>query len=183
MSDKVEEIQIQLKRMDQKKRILMDFIRSLPEEKYRQQPDPKTWSVGQVANHLYLSEKLSLAYLRKKLSYPDTIPGFSIKSWWGLSLVKLVLRTSFKVKAPPKINMWDDQEILSPEELNKNWDQLRKELTSVIMEHMPVFNTHLVYNHPYAGRMTFNQMLIFFNHHIAHHIRQARSIFNKLGTK
>src|SRR5258706_8366718 len=112
MPNNVEKIKIQMKRLDQKKLLLMNFIHSISEEKYRRQPDPHTWSIGQVANHLYLSEQLSLAYLRKKLSYPDTIPVFSLKSWWTLFYVNFILWTNIKVKAPPKINMWTEQEVL-----------------------------------------------------------------------
>jgi len=181
MSNTDQGIQIQLKRMDHKKQVLMDLIRSLPDERYKRQPDQNTWSVGQVANHLYLSERFSLAYLNKKLSYPGMIPGFRMKSWWSLFLVKFILWSHLKVKAPTKINMWGEQEVLSPEELDKRWNILRNELASVIGENQPRFGTHLVYNHPFAGRMTMNQMLIFFNHHMAHHLRQARRIIRKIS--
>ncbi len=174
-------IQMQLKRMDLKKLFLMDLIRSLPDEQYRRQPDQNSWSVSQVANHLYLSERFSLAYLKKKLSYPDTIPCFSFKSWWSLFLVKFTLWSPLKVKAPTTINMWSEQEVLSPEELDKRWNVLRTELASLISENQPRFRTHLVFNHPFAGRMTMKQMLIFFNHHMAHHLRQAGRIVRKIS--
>jgi uncharacterized damage-inducible protein DinB len=181
MSNDVKGIQIQIKHLDQKKHLLMNLISSLSEEKYRTQPDPNTWSIGQIANHLYLSELLSTTYLRKKLSYPDTIPAFSIKSWWSLFWVKFILWTNFKVKAPPKINMWDNQEVLLPQELDIKWNQLRTELVEIILDHLPQFNSHLVYNHPFAGRMTMKQMLIFFNHHMYHHLRQAKQILRKIS--
>ncbi len=159
----------------------MDLIRNLPAQIYYRQPDQKTWSIGQVANHLYLSESLSLAYLKKKLSYPDTIPGFSIKSFWSLFFVNFTLWTPIKVKAPAKINMWDKQEVLSPDELEHKWNAVRKDISDTIMENLPGFKTHLVYRHPYAGRMTMKQMLIFMNHHIAHHLRQARKIIKRIS--
>ena len=174
-------IQKQLDRMDQQKQVLMDLIRTLPDEKYRRQPHRDSWSVGQVANHLYLSESLSLAYLKKKLSYPETIPGFNLKSWWAVFLVKFTLWVNVKVKAPAKIDMWGEQEVLSPEELNQKWNLERKEMQSVISLHLPQFSSHLVYNHPFAGRMTMRQMLIFMNHHFHHHLRQVRRIINKIS--
>src|SRR4030095_16373174 len=173
-------IQIQFDRMDQKKRKLMDLIRPLPDEIYRRQPDSSKWSIAQIANHLFLSEQLSLAYLRKKLSYPDTIPPFSIRSWWALFQTVFILRIDIKVKAPPKINMWGDQEIFSPDELDQRWNMLRQEMASLINEHQSRFSRHLVYNHPFAGRMTMTQMLMFFNHHIAHHLRQIQNLIKKI---
>jgi len=174
-------IQKQLDRMDQQKQVLMDLIRTLPDKNYRRQPHESSWSVGQVANHLYLSESLSLAYLKKKLSYPETIPGFNLKSWWAVFLVKFTLMTNIKVKAPAKINMWGEQEVFSPEVLNQKWDLVREEMRSVISQHLPGFRSHLVFNHPFAGRMTMRQMLIFINHHISHHLRQVRRIIKKIS--
>ena len=174
-------ILLQLKRMDQKKQVLLDLVRTLPDERYRLQPDPQSWSPGQIANHLYLSERYSLAYLKKKLSYPDTIPPFRLKSCWSLFLVKFTLWTPVKVKAPNTINMWNDQEVLSPDELDHHWIPVRAELTNLILEHLPGFRTHLVYNHPFAGRMTFKQMLIFFNHHLSHHLRQIKRTIRKIN--
>lgn len=174
-------IKIQFKRMDQKKQDLMNIIRSLPVENYLQNPDPKSWSIGQIANHLYLSERLSLAYLTKKLSYPDTIPPFSIKSWWSLYTVNFILWSPFKIKAPPAINMWKDIEVLNPDDLDSKWNLVRNDLAALIEEHRPWFHHHLVFNHPLSGRMTMTQMLIFFNHHIAHHIRQIKRSLRKIN--
>ncbi len=176
-----QKINIQLERLDQKKQALMDIIRSLPPEMYLLNPDPGTWSVGQVANHLYLSERLSLAYLNKKMSYIDTIPPFSIKSWWALYSVNFILWSPFKIKAPPSINMWKDIEILSPDDLDTKWNMLRKDLAVFITQHQPAFHSHLVFNHPISGRMTMTQMLIFFNHHFAHHLRQIHRVIKKFS--
>jgi hypothetical protein len=83
------------------------------------------------------------------------------------------------VKAPPAINMWNDIEILSPDDLDIKWDKVRTDLTALILEHYPRFHSHLVFNHPLSGRMTIRQMLIFFNHHLAHHLRQMRRVIRK----
>lgn len=181
MSNNDQKIKQQFERLHQKKQILMNLIRDLSPESYLRHPDPNTWSAGQIANHLYLSERLSLAYIKKKLSYPDTIIPFSIKSWWSLYSVNFILWSPIKVKAPAQINMWKDIEVLSPDQLNAKWDLVRKELTEVIAEHQPRFKDHLVFNHPLSGRMTMTQMLIFFNHHMAHHIRQMKRILKKTG--
>ncbi|MEP6793598.1 MAG: DinB family protein [Saprospiraceae bacterium] len=181
MSNTEQKIKIQLERMDRKKQALMNIIRALPVENYLKNPNPESWSVGQIANHLYLSERLSLAYLKKKLSYPDTIPPFSIKSWWSLYAANFILWSPFKVKAPPAINMWKDIEILSLKDLDTKWSQVRKELATLIAENLLGFHHHLVFNHPLSGRMTMTQMLIFFNHHMAHHLRQARRTIRKIS--
>jgi hypothetical protein len=96
-------------------------LQSLTTAQYSQQPDAQTWSVGQVAQHLYLSERNSLAYLKKKLSYPDTVPMYHPKSWGGVWLIKLVYLFHYKIKAPDSINMWKISEVMTQEELKAKW--------------------------------------------------------------
>lgn len=162
--------------LEDRKQELFTLLDRLPDNLYYQQPAQLSWSIGQVINHLYWSERNSLAYLKKKLSYPDSVPRYHWKSWAGILLIKLVFLTRFKVKAPASIDMWQVEKIFSPTALKTNWDDLRKELKAFIDQHQPVFGRHLAFRHPFAGRMTMYQMLIFFNDHIRHHQRQIRKI-------
>ena len=82
----------------------------------------------------------------------------------------------YKWKAPKAINMWEQQTILSPDELDKKWSALRQNLITFLETHQENFGKHLVYRHPYAGRMTMQQMLIFLNDHMAHHVKQIKKI-------
>jgi uncharacterized damage-inducible protein DinB len=166
--------------MEVKKQEIMKLLGSLSPEQYHLQPDPASWSMGQVANHLYLSERNSLAYLRKKLSYPDQVPGYSPKSWAGIGMIKLAYLFHFKIKAPESINMWKVGMAMPFEELKLKWDELRREMISYIEQQEPVFGHHLAFRHPFAGRMTMHQMLIFMNDHIRHHQAQINRIQQKL---
>jgi len=180
MTGQAKQIHHEFQRLEQKKKDLFTQIASLSDEKYRQQPSPGRWSVAQAANHIYLSEQLSTAYIRKKLSYPDTLLPFQVKSWGGVFLIKLVLWTSYKRKAPVNINMWEQQTILSQADLEQHWSSLRAEMITLIEKHQPAFGSHMVYRHPFAGRMTMRQMLIFFNDHMAHHIKQINRITREI---
>ncbi len=171
----------QMGRMTSRRDKIFDILASVTTEQYHQQARPDQWTLLQIANHLYLSERLSLAYLRKKMSYPDTIPAYSISSWKTYYLVKLILNTPKKVKAPPPIDMWTQTEILDPESLKIKWNELHQELSGYIGEHFSRFGSHLVFNHPFAGRMTMRQMLMFFCDHMDHHIRQMKRIREKVS--
>jgi hypothetical protein len=170
----------QFKKLEKKKKVLMEKIAALTDERYLRQPSSGGWSVAQAANHIYLSEQLSMAYIRKKLSYPDSLQRFQFRSWPAVWLLKFALWSPYKRKAPQNINMWGNQPILSMEELDKNWDTLRKDMITLIDQYQPSYGKHMVYRHPYAGRMTMHQMLIFFNDHMAHHIRQIDKIISKV---
>jgi uncharacterized damage-inducible protein DinB len=171
----------QFNKLEEKKKKLMHLLLTLPGDMYTKQPSSHQWSVAQAANHIFLSEKLSLAYLKKKLAYPDAIPRYHPKSWGGVLLVKLVFMTNYKWKAPQAINMWEAQQVLSPAELEQKWNSLREELISFLEKHSPSFGKHLVFRHPYAGRMTMTQMLIFMNDHMGHHLKQINRILKQNG--
>jgi uncharacterized damage-inducible protein DinB len=180
MDNRITRIRRQYHRLERKRDLLMKEVQSCSPEDYLRQPTPDQWSIGQVANHLFLSEKLSLGYLRKKLSYPETVPRFQFRSWWGIGLIKIVFFLQVKVKAPGPINMWEEQDVLSASALEEQWGQLREELISFIEQHDAAFGSHLAYRHPFAGRMTMYQMLIFLNDHMAHHLRQVRRTVRKI---
>jgi hypothetical protein len=179
MSGKMNEVHRQFQKLELKREKLMRQILPLTETEYTKQPSPGSWSAIEAANHVYLSEKLSLAYLKKKMAYPDTIPPFHFKSWGGVLLIKLVLGTGYKWKAPESIDMRHQQPVLTPAELSLQWPLQRKELLSFIESHQATFGSHLVYRHPYAGRMTMHQMLIFLNDHFGHHMKQIDRILRK----
>lgn len=172
---------LQFEKMERKKQAVLGLIRTLPADKYYKQPHPQSWSPAQVANHLFLSEKLSFAYIKKKMMYPDTIPPYHFKSWLSIYYLKLVFGSFIKTKAPPGINMWEQQPILLPDVLEKQWHELRDEMAAYFETTYPQFKNHLVYNHPFAGRLTMRQMLIFFNGHISHHICQLKRIIRELN--
>lgn len=163
-------------RLELKKSKLMTSLSSLSTEIYFKQPTPKRWSIAQVANHLYRSEKLSLAYLTKKMSNPDSIPKFHFKSWGTLVALKVSLYSPFKFKAPSAINMWKDQPIHNPHVLHEKWDASRVALIHFIRQYQPDFGSHLIYKHPVAGRMTMYQTLIFLNDHMNRHLKQMDQI-------
>jgi uncharacterized damage-inducible protein DinB len=170
-------------KLEEQKKSLMHLISTLTDENFTRQPSPDSWSVAQAANHIFMSEQLSTAYIRKKLSYPDTLQRFQFRSWPAVWLLKFVLWSPYKRKAPQAINMWDNQTILSREDLDVKWSALRKDMITLIDEHQPTFGKHMVYRHPYAGRMTMHQMLIFFNDHMAHHIRQVNKIMKAINSE
>ena len=170
----------EFQQLELRKKEIMEILSALPQELYARNPNPGTWSPAQVANHLYRSEKLSLAYLKKKLSYPDSVPKYHPRSWLGIGLIRFVYVTGYKIKAPEMIDMWKIQEVLGLEELNEQWTALRKEMFLFIEANFPAFGSHLAFRHPFAGRMTFYQMLLFFNTHVHHHQRQLKRILLQL---
>ena len=152
----------------------MQSIRSLPPTQYHQTPGPSAWSAGQIANHLYLSERLSMAYVHKKMQYPDTIPPYRPGSWLGVWSIRLASVSPFRFQAPKAIDMRGDQKVMDPGQLDQAWSQLRMEMITALTAYSEQVGNRLVYRHPKAGRMTLHQMLLFFKIHLRHHHKQLR---------
>lgn len=169
-------IRHQFERIDRRTKIIFGLLQSVTPDQYHTHPHPGQWTMLQIANHLYLSERSSLLYLRKKMSYPETLPSYSVFSWKTYFMVWLVLNTPKKIKAPAAIDMWTQTKILEPPSLEIKWNELHQELSAFIEEQYPKFGRHLVFNHPFAGRLTMRQMLMFFCDHMDHHIRQMRRV-------
>ncbi len=180
MSGDLKQVESQFLKLDRKQKELFPLISTISEKAYYTQPTSNSWSIAQAANHLYLSESSSLSYLKKKMAYPTTIPHYQIKSWGALAALKFSFSSPFKFKAPPKINMWDDQPILSQTDLIEKWTALRITLFEFIRLHQPEFGSHLVFKHPFVGRLTMYQMLIFLNDHMRRHQKQMYQISQKL---
>lgn len=180
MDTRLNAIHAQFDKLEIKKRDLLNHLQNYTSYLYEKQPDSKTWSIGQVAQHVYLSERNSLLYLKKKLSYPDSVPTYNLKSWGGVWLIKLVYFFEFKIKAPDSINMWKVNELMTFEDLKVKWGELRKELIAFIEKNEPAFGKYLAFRHPFAGRMTMYQMLIFMNDHLRHHELQIQKILRMM---
>ena len=178
MSDPLPSIQRQLHRLQLQKQNLFGILNALPVEDFFRQPDANRWSIGQIANHLYLSERNSMAYLKKKLSYPDTVPRFHFKSWGGIILIRLVFGLHIRIKAPDSINVWKMDNLLSRDELEQKWNELRQDMKDYLELQVPVFKNKLAYRHPFAGRMSMHQMVMFLNDHFRHHQRQINRVLS-----
>jgi len=174
-------IQRRIESLDKKTKDLFLEMESLSPALLTRKPEPGYWSALEALNHIYLGEKLSLEYVRYKLTRPDTIPARRPDAWLRTLMLKWILYSPLKVKSPPQINMRNEQPLLSLFELHKAWADLRTDLSRILEEHEIPLRNSLTYKQPYAGRMTLNQMLIFFEDHLVHHTRQIRQIIRRIS--
>jgi predicted DNA-binding protein YlxM (UPF0122 family) len=78
--------------------------------------------------------------------------------------------------------MRHQQPVLSYHELSEKWSVSRAALYQFIINNHKAFGTHLAYKHPFAGRMTMYQMLIFLEDHMTHHMKQIEKIVRQLSS-
>jgi uncharacterized damage-inducible protein DinB len=175
-------IQRRLDRLETKTRSLLQLLENIPPELLTKQPAPDSWSALQALNHVYLGEKLSQQYLHYKFTKPETIPPLLPDAWVRILALKWILRSRMKYKSPIPINMWGDQQILGIPELRSAWKELRADLKAILEDKEEEFMYRLPYKQPFAGRMSLNQMLIFFDCHLDHHTRQIREILARVSS-
>ncbi|MFN0214807.1 MAG: DinB family protein [Saprospiraceae bacterium] len=153
---------------------LLNELKPFDNERLNRKPANGGWSAIQTLHHLMLVEENSMAYLRKKLSFNTPIEKAGIGAWWRSLLLKAVLRIPVKFKAPISAGNERIPEQDTLEEVQLRWNKIRNEW-QVFFEELPdELLEKAVYRHPRAGRLSWLQMLNFFNAHFKRHREQVR---------
>ncbi len=143
-------------------------------------PAPGQWSIVEILTHLYTSERLSIAYIKKKSQGIHQLKNAGLQQSLMLPILKISQRLPFKFKAP-KVVVENTPEAMPLETLLEQWNLLRIELKSHL-EHLGDAHVHkLVYKHPVAGRLSVVQAMQFFAEHITHHKAQIKRTLKSLN--
>lgn len=175
-----EKLVARLNDMNKELNRLLEDLRAYSNERLNEQPDEDSWSVVQVLSHLYLAEKGSFNYIKKKVHYSDGLSQTDLGAKARSMLLKFYLKTPFKFKAPEVVNT-TGQEETNYWELARRYDNLRKELLVFMENDVPdgVLNKQL-YKHPIAGRTDLKGMLGFFDQHFRRHRKQIYRTLKKI---
>lgn len=130
-------------------------------------PEPDSWSVRDVAHHLMLVEKNILIRLEK--SAPLGKPG--LKDRVLHFVVKTVLRTGIKVKAPSKAVKPTDPIELA--DLKEQWSSCRAGIRKRLLASAA---GESVMAHPIAGPLDSLAGFEFLLMHVRHHMKQVGRI-------
>ncbi len=164
-----------VRRIEMQREWIGDYIRNINSDQLNASPAPGKWSALEIIRHLYLSEKLTLDYLKKKWSYSPRLKTAGIFTWLRFQALIIGMRQpTIKLNAPAAARV--SKEIFNPGILMADWMTMRKELFEFIHA-LPedVFDKEF-YKHPVAGKMKLDHMLKFFYHHTARHIGQMKKI-------
>lgn len=153
------------------------------EERLNSRPADGGWSAIQTMYHLILSEELSLAYVRKKLSFNPTFQTADISADGRSFLLWLSLSSPFKFKAPPAISKEHLPEQASLASARERWLKIRAEWTDFLTQMPDELLDKLVYKHPRAGKLKWSGMLHFFKTHFLRHRNQMRRAIGTERTK
>jgi hypothetical protein len=161
-------------RYDAQVHALLQEFAALSDDLLNRKPADGGWSAIQTLHHLILVEENSLAYLRKKLSFDPVLEKPGLGSRVRSLLLGVTLRSPLKFKAPKAAGNERLPEFATFPETQAQWQKIRLEWLE-FFEKMPTeLLDKAVYNHPRAGRLSWLQMLNFFNTHFERHREQAR---------
>ncbi len=166
-----------VERIEKERNDLLEKLSAFDDEYLNMKPRPGKWSVLQILNHLIKSEKLSVIYIKRKISGQSEIKQSSIKSKINAFILRTGLRLPIKLKAPDNVSDVPDYDTL--ENVKQNWDKVRRLFLSVIIDMPDGMLDKDVFKHPVTGKMNIKGAVDFFDSHFKHHLKQVYSIINK----
>ena len=153
---------------------LFTSLNSLTAEKLNQ-PPPSGWSINQVIAHLITAERLSIAYLHKKIQAINEVDNTGLVEELKMIVLILSQRLPFKFKAP-KVVVENTKPTTSLQELEKEWTAVRNELKGLLEKFGDDQVKRKIYKHVVAGKLNIQQTLLFFREHIIHHQQQIKRL-------
>ncbi|MBC8172393.1 MAG: DinB family protein [Chitinophagales bacterium] len=156
---------------------LIVTVESLSHENLNMPMRQGKWSIAQTIYHVNLSFAGTIAYISKKIQYPDSLEEKKIAAWFRSVWLTMVLRSAFKVKAPEGVNKVPEN--ISFHELKNQWNMHYRNLEILLENFPPALTNKNVFKNPLAGRITMYQTLSFLHEHTLHHIRQVEQYMKK----
>jgi len=167
-----------LDRLDRKLETVLDELAGHGQEKLDQKPGPGQWSAMNALHHLRLAEEYAHKYVEKKLSFNPEIPKVGLGTTWRTFLMATAFRSPIKRKAPEAVDTPAFPTDVTIDQLKSDWLAQRKRLADYIRQMDDHWFEKEVYKHPFAGRLSLNGMLTFFETHFDRHLKQARKAAN-----
>lgn len=167
------------KQIESRRETILDSFRSLTVEQFNRRPQKDGWSAAEVLSHLVTAERLSVAYMQKKI---QGLSGLSRTGVWeeikmGLLIISQRM-PGLKFKAPSRV-VESTTQLSSLPEIESAWKAVREDLRR-LLEGLPTEAHHRkIYRHPIAGYINSRHALIFFREHLIHHSPQLRRLLNQ----
>ncbi len=165
-----------LDKIESQRSSILNSFRNLTVEKFNRVPAPGKWSAAEVLSHVITAERMSLAYMQKKM------PGIEQAAFSGpweevkILMLKISQRLpGLKFKAPRRVveNTAFYHDFSS---IESEWGKVRKELQELLEKFPQHAKRKLIYKHPAVGYLNIRHALIFFHEHLYHHHPQLKKM-------
>ncbi len=160
--------------LEKQKATLLGDLANLSSDKLNHQKEGR-WSINQIIAHLIAGEKLSVAYLQKKIGAINEVDNTGV--FEEIKMIALIIsqRLPLKFKAPRVVveNTTHSTDMVT---LEKEWASVREELRQLLEKVGDDQVKRRIYKHVRAGKLNILHALIFFREHIIHHYPQIRRL-------
>lgn len=171
---------IRFDRLNQSLLKLFDLLAHYSDHELNQSPGQHKWSPTQIMNHLILSEKLSIAYCQKKLSFNPNLKKSGFMTTLRTNMIRGYLYSPLKFKAPSIINTPVLPKEDTIENIRKNWNKVRNDLKDFINDLPESMLDKELYKHPFGGRISVLGMLKVMEAHFDNHRKQIVRAISEL---
>jgi hypothetical protein len=144
-------------------------------EALNRRPADGGWSAIQTMHHLILSEEASMAYIKKKLGFNPEFEKAGIGARLRSLLLWLSLRSPFKFKAPTVVGDAKLPDQASLADTRERWQKIRAEWGIFLAQMDDNLVDKAVYKHARAGKLSWQQMMAFYETHFERHLQQIRN--------
>lgn len=144
-------------------------------EKRIQKPTAEAWNLVQVCHHIWLTEDSVLQFVTQKAARQPTLIQ-KIRSFVLGNVLKVLLKTPLKFKAPKVVLADVDMQTMSYNQIMERWQETIKGWENYLSTFPPEKNNWLVFKHPIAGPLNIQQSLHFLMTHCQHHQFQLERI-------
>ena len=162
-------------KIEAQKADILHAISHLTEQERNTPPRPGKWSVNQIIAHLITAEKMTLAYMQKKVLAIDTTKNAGLIDELKMIVLYLSQRLPIKFKAPKAV-VEHTQTYTSLEYLEQDWVKVREGLRDFYSTLRDDQINKRIYRHIIAGRLGAKHSIIFIREHFMHHLPQIKRL-------
>lgn len=163
-------------KVEQQRNTMLNGVAKLSHQQLNFKPDPKSWCILEVFEHLMTAEKNGLNYMHKKMQGDlDKIEATNLKSKLRSAFLRTALRSPIKFKAPAAASIKPKDEYYY-DEVRTEWDEVREGWKDLADQFDKPTAEKLIFKHPLAGRLNLEQTMLFLYEHTDHHLAQLERI-------
>ena len=151
----------------------LDAIKDLSEAQWNYKPSPEKWSVGEVAEHIWLAEGLLFAAMENALKSPENPNWEEQTKGKNERVVNILTNRTGKAQAPEQIKPTGKTRA----EILKGLTEVRAKTVKFAQETQAAMNSHTL-NHPFPvfGTLSAYQWLIYIPAHNLRHNQQIAEV-------
>jgi uncharacterized damage-inducible protein DinB len=154
---------------------LLNLVKQLNDEQRDRKVSGK-WSINEILSHLATSERLSMAYIKKKSNAIEALDNTGLIEELKMVFLKISQRGPFRFKAPKIVA--DHTPKHSFKESEEKWDEVRKQLLDFVQNINPQHSKKKIFKHPVVGKLNIRQAMEFFKEHVTHHLPQIKRLLS-----